>query len=643
MTDRHLRIHGDNIVECERTLNMIHNAFGGELTLTDCPVYKPVYSLLTDEHAFNIELLPGHGRWGVNIGDLLLKNGGILREGADSYISEIKGETESILLAIEYCSALPAGNNAWQRNGRALSSVMAGVPYLYMTELGGVELDGARKVKAPRYPNPLVPFSYISTSRSHAHLCMPVYGPHPSISDELYDKFESVFGLTDALSIIKGILTSQGTLGDMQNLERKTLKLIEILTEGKRSHRTLRETQWQHLLQSGDRANWIIDNAGLTWRKKMSTKVNAPDRIKRLIHTADDMKLETIGASDIPVCLIARDRIGEFENILHDIYPDTFIDLPRDKPLAVVWITGYKPKGDDSRPDRGLCPLTRMVMGTSCRVLGIVYGPAKPLTWKIMEHGVDALARNNGLWQSIHNICDGVLIDSVTKPRPEYISIPHDDDGSSDRLIIPYMPKTDIEHSEHDIDTAIHQILTRGGLAECLCNPPGGDWSGINFLRHGDIYRWTSLPRVSSVGGKRPDHVFQQEMNGGSLFISIESKGNGNDLEDGIGAGLTAYLQDLFSTVPTAIKKNGGEWRLHNEVSDLGQYSIISAGAFIYKNEEELYRHMKRGQLDCTMALEFKNPSVLHLLSNKRGRTLESIVKQAAKRISGLEVEIHRF
>lgn len=108
-----------------------------------------------------------------------MDNGGILREGADSYISEVIGKEEKFVLAIEYCSALPAGNNAWQRNGRALSSVLAGVPYLFMAELGGVELNGKREVIAARKPNPIVPFPIYPQLKIMRICAYPYIAPIP--------------------------------------------------------------------------------------------------------------------------------------------------------------------------------------------------------------------------------------------------------------------------------------------------------------------------------------------------------------------------------------------------------------------------------------------------------------------------------
>lgn len=333
-TNRHLRIHGDNIVECERTLNMIYEAVGGSIKLSECPIYMPIYEIITDSTLYRIDLLSGHNRWGVNIENYLIENGGILREGVDSYIGEVIGDKEKFLLAIEYCSALQAGNNAWQRNGRALSSVLAGTPYLFIAELGGVELNNNREVKATRHPNPLVPFSYLCVSKDYNILCAPVYCPHPSISDELYNKFSEVFGYEESLNVIKGILTDSDYSENVKNLMNKSLKLIEILSAEKRGNKTLKEDEWKDYLKSKNRANWSITNSDFKWHKKTSKKVNATNRIKELIRHAVSMSLDTIGASEIPICLIPQKRISEFEKVLNTYYPNLQIKLPNDKPLA---------------------------------------------------------------------------------------------------------------------------------------------------------------------------------------------------------------------------------------------------------------------------------------------------------------------
>ncbi len=117
-----LRIHGDNIIECERGLYLIADSFSATVRRLFSPPYMPHDEIVGNEVVlFRVELLAGHGRWGVNIQDVFQSHGAPLREATDAVITKIldKDNREEILLAIEFSSTLPAGNNAWQRNSLA--------------------------------------------------------------------------------------------------------------------------------------------------------------------------------------------------------------------------------------------------------------------------------------------------------------------------------------------------------------------------------------------------------------------------------------------------------------------------------------------------------------------------------------------
>jgi len=164
-----LRIHGDNILECERALWLIANSFSAAVHAIVSPPHLPMYQILQNgELLFTVQLFPGYGRWDVNFQEELESYGAPLREASDALVTRISADerVEELVLALEFCSALPAGNNAWQRNGRALAWAAVGVPYLYFAETGGVELGHDRSVKAPRFPNPIVPFSYLTASKT---------------------------------------------------------------------------------------------------------------------------------------------------------------------------------------------------------------------------------------------------------------------------------------------------------------------------------------------------------------------------------------------------------------------------------------------------------------------------------------------
>ena len=557
METRFFRIHGDNIVECERTLTMISQAFNSPYILNKSPIYLPQYTIKTENSIFYIELLSGHGRWsGIDLGDIIHKSGGKLRESADSYITEIIDEKEFVLLAIEYCSALPAGNNAWQRNGRALASVFANVPYLYYAEIGGIELDENRIPKAPRYPNPAVPFSYVSLSHDMNCVCLPVYRAHSSMTIANKKIYRETLGYCDALVYIKQIIDSQDT-SDIENvLKNKAIKLVEILSAKRRIHDTLRGKEWNDLLMSKNRLKWMASFDGFSWKKKTSGKVTVSPTFHLLKEKVEKLSAKPITAKDLPFCVIPQANLEEFKSWIKQTYKGINVDFSTKKDLAIVWITGFKPRGDDSRPDRGLSPLCRMILGKDANIMAILYGPGKPNTWDDLLKNPSVLCKNNGLFQAIFACCNYLFVDSSTCDTSLFIHTNAVLSKNTNKISFQYIEKPTIQFSEHDTDCAIHQILSHHselGINECFCNPPGGDWSGISFFDINAEYKWTSLPRVSALS-KRPDHIFQICDNGKLLFITIESKALGNDLENNIGHRLKDYINDLFKSEPTAFK-----------------------------------------------------------------------------------------
>jgi hypothetical protein len=648
MNNRYLRIHGDNIVECERTLLLLSQAFGKEVRLLpDSSLYMPVYELaINDKVTLQIDLLAGHGRWGVDIATALMESGGVLREGVDSYITEIINGQEIILLAMEYCSALPAGNNAWQRNGRAYSSILAGVPYLYYAEIGGVELDENRAVKTPRFPNPVVPFSYLTTTKRMNAFCVPVYTTHPSITEALNNKFQSVFGYTDSLEIVKGIILKTDYSNAIITLIHKALSLVTLLANERRTTDTLRNDEWGSLLNAQSSSEWLTNNSThLIWKKKTADKVHVSNTFKQLITSVLAFDCLTVGAKDLPICLIPDNRRANFETLLKGLYPIIQFSFDKKKQLAVVWVTGFKPRGNDSRPDRGLTPLARMVLGNDTEILTVIYGPAKQSTWQAFINSPAQIAKDNGLWQSIINIADCILIDSATCTDKMFYKTNAKRKENPAPIIFPYQ-KQNIVFSEHDTDSAIHQIFSRKeklGIYESLCNPPGGDWSGISYFENAtNEYRWTSLPRVSVVGGKRPDHIIQLMGETKDIFLSIESKQKGKDLEDNIGVNLKTYINDLFKNLPTAYKTATQDWRLFDKDNfNIKQYSIVPIGAFIYTNDKDLQTQLGRGKLGIVFAFEFGKETVLHILSNTDGDFIKKLLKQICVGMQGVKIHIH--
>ena len=642
-----LRIHGDNIIECERALKLIVHSYKGILVSENKSIIVPSYVIkYEDNKIIKVELFGGHNRWNIDINTELSKYGAPLREATDVYITKLKDDnnSEELLVAIEFCNALPAGNNAWQRNGRAITCAEIGVPYFYFAEIGGVELDSNRKVKAPRFPNPIVPFSYLTTSRNFNVICVPVYEAHPAISGELIEKFMPVFGTDTCMGLLKSIINRGETKNEEEMLIEKGITLVKLLSENRKRRDTFHDTEWEDFLKlsSGQKkSEWIKKHPNRKiWKKKVSSKVPITKSFDELLTKTQNLNLLSVGSKTIPICLVVNGNIKNFSTLLKEIYPPKIINKlanqieKKNKPLLIVWITGFKPKGDDSRPDRGLVPLARMLFGNDIDILTIVYGPARKHIWNIFRENSSKLAKNNGLWQSILNLSNYVLADSITSEYGALTKIISQNLKKKSIKVTFNAAKSNSFFGEHEVDTAIHILFSRqhkANVFESMCNPPGGDWSGISFFDFSSQteYRWTSLPRVSANFAKRPDHIIQIHHENVDIFLTIESKNKGKDLEKKIGRRLIEYVETFIGTPPTAHKLNKQEWQLFKgKQSPIKNFSLYSGGAFIYKNLKEMETKIQEGKLDFIFAFEFnhiKEDNIVHILLTKKCQFLNRI------------------
>ncbi|MBK9213450.1 MAG: hypothetical protein IPO14_11005 [Saprospiraceae bacterium] len=652
-----LRIHGDNIIESERALSLIAHAYNANVVAKNENIIVPSYSILNkDKEIFEVELLGGHDRWNVNFNTELTKYGAPLREATDAYITKVSkdNKTEELLFAIEFCNALPAGNNAWQRNGRAVTCAEIGIPYFYFAEIGGVELDGDRKVKAPRFPNPIVPFSYLTSSKSLNVVCVPIYEAHPAITNELRKKFTHIFGKEASLNLLKLIIEQSQTNNAMDILIEKGTTLVKILSEDRKRVDTFRASEWEEFLKisSGQKkAEWIKNHPDKQiWRKKTSDKVNVTFTFKTLLRKTQELNLLSIGAKEIPICLVANGNVKKFTSLLKEIYPSESInDLAnkiktKNKPLIIVWVTGFKPRGDDSRPDRGLVPLARMLFGNDIDILTIVFGPAGKQTWKSFNENPAKLVTGNGLWQAVLNLSNYVLVDSATSEFGVLTSIVNRDLERKNVKVVFNSAKPSGNFGEHDVDTAIHTLFSRQlslNIFESMCNPPGGDWSGISYFDFSDKteYRWTSLPRVSATKAKRPDHIIQIHTKKEEVFLVIESKNNAKDLDENIGERLTEYVNVLLKIPPTAHKPNKQDWQsFTGKKSPLNNAVTYSGGSFVYRSSDEMKTKMQEGKLDFVFAFEFKKDGIEtigHLLLSDKSQFLNRIFTDIVSQFNG--------
>lgn len=654
---RELWVYGDNILECERALDILAVALAGdkpEIEWTPSPLFAPTYSVRTADVAASVRLFPGYGRWGYDVREHFRVLGAPLREAPDAVVVTPRGtETPEPLIAYEFSGALPAGNNAWQRMGRGLAAGLAGVPYLYLAEIGGAELGVGREPKSARFPNPVVPFAYLSMGQALDTIALPVFVPSPTASEDMVRAWRGVFDEGETLALSAAVVRGEDRADAVRRLQAKAVAAVASLAAGRRRADSLTPAEWAEvgrIREGRAKAEWFARRR-LPWSKRASLEALTPS-FAPLVAAAQASGAVAVGSSSIPICLLPEAGVAEFERRIRDIYgerigPSLLDWLARlRKPIAIVWIAGFKPGGDDSRPDRGLLPMANMLFGPDdVGYLAVIYGPAPTAAWAQLEADPMALARDNGLWEAIIGLSDAIIVDSATAAAL----------GSLGQVVTEHRPAAAQElrapsevpvFGEHDVDSVLHALFSRSALTfECLCNPPGGDWSALRYQPEpgGMEYRWSGLPRVTAVGSKRPDHVAL--LHGDPpILISAESKDRPTALESDIGPRLLAYVEGLAAFSPNGVRRPGDVgWAMYAG-SALTLPTIVSAAAVVTGEPNVLRQIIARGHVDVALGCEFLADGVtkLHLVSTSVGAVVVERILKLAERFGGwLVVEVH--
>jgi hypothetical protein len=613
-----LWIFGDNILECEQALGVLAEAVGppgSELRWVGGVLYAPAYELRSDGALLlTAQLFPGYKRWSYDLQLQLRQQGAPLLEATDAVV--VNAADGNVLLAFEFCGALPAGNNAWQRCGRALACAAAGVPYLYYAELGGLELDKNRRVKAPRFPNPLVPFAYLSLSQLSSSLAAPVFTISPTATPGIARQFAQSSGDIEALAVIRDVLADEhdDAGASVAALQQKAELTVEALTARRRRADTLDENEWRELAKrtSGrQRVDWLLKRE-MPWSKTESIGTQS---FRALLSAAEGLGLVAAGAEDIPISLLPRSKRRQLAAVVGRLYGRRVSAAfhnwlaSDERPLIIVWIAGFKPAGEDSRPDRGLLPLAQMLFSDGADYLSVVYGPARVAQLEALTTDMVGLAHSNGLWESLIGLSDAILLDGRTSgSMPSVGVLTSAVPPTSTTPATPFDASLPPVYGEHDVDTILHMLFATAPereIFEGMCNPPGGNWSGISFQATpaGDVVRWSSLPRVPK-GVKRPDHVviFQGSP---PIVVSIESKHRAKTVEKGVGPRLTAYVDSLFQIAPT-ISRSPKEQAWTQFAAIWSPNAVyLSAVAYHYQPSVDPQGIRTRSGADIVFAVEF--------------------------------------
>jgi hypothetical protein len=641
MEQINLSVYGDNILECERMYSLIKEGFpeySNETHQYDY-IFSPLHKISNSDVSIEIQLYPdykSHNRWGqADILQLLEEKGAKLTEAPDVILTKTISGNETILLAIEFSSAIPAGNQAWQRSGRAISFSEVGISYLYITDIGLEELDSERNSKAIRSSNPLVPLSYIKHSQRSDHFALTVL--NPSYLLETTDETKTYLIKEELTQLVRSVVLKENNSFLLEKLEKK---IAAYLNSYNKIPTGIDFSKWI-MLEDNDIESFVeafnIKKYNKKIAKKTPTKTEMLSLIKDIV---PEVALSIY--NNLPICLIpSKNRKQLAEGIISRCYPDLKEDvkawLKQEKTLVMCLINGFKPRGDDARPDRGLVPFARMLFGNNIDLLTLVFGQAPEEAQKLYSTNPTQLANKNGLWKSVLYYSDLTIADSchwdLTNEEISCFKLSPNQHHDEKHISFPKPSRVPSRLNENDIDTAIHSMFsTNCNVFESLCNPPGGDWSGISLLDINNVeHRWMSLPRVS-IDAKRPDHIFQLDDDGDVYVLIIESKerlsGLTSDM-DTLGTGLIRYLTDLIEYPCSAIKKNEKWSKNGQEDFNLKVKKYVSAAAFFYDEEDSLKRAIQELLVDIIIGFNTKTLGLVFkpvtLLGEKIIRVMEKL------------------
>ena len=277
-----------------------------------------------------------------------------------------------------------------------------------------------------------------------------------------------------------------------------------------------------------------------------------------------------------------------------------------------------------------------MLFGFEIDLLAFVFGQAPKFMEPLFSENPILLSDRNGLWKSVLYYSSLTIADSchwqLDNKNISNFSLIEEREEKPITISVEKPSRVPIKFNENDIDTAIHiTFQTNKYIFESLCNPPGGDWSGISLIDIGGLeHRWMSLPRVS-VDAKRPDHIFQISKSGKEYLLIIESKENLNGLikdQSNLGLGLVKYVTDLISYPASAIKDDKSNWNRNNELTKFNQTydEIFSGAAFIITKADELEKAKLTLNVDLIIGFDSDKNSLSMITVNEKGENLKTIL-----------------
>lgn len=121
-----------------------------------------------------------------------------------------------------------------------------------MAELGGFELDSARRRKAPRMPNPAVPFSYLTFSVERQSPVLPVFVTSPGADPSSRKQYGQVFADNELRALVRAVVLKEPPDAALTALRQKVLAFVRLRAGLSAPNSTLPPDVWSEAYKAAN-------------------------------------------------------------------------------------------------------------------------------------------------------------------------------------------------------------------------------------------------------------------------------------------------------------------------------------------------------------------------------------------------------
>lgn len=272
------------------------------------------------------------------------------------------------------------------------------------------------------------------------------------------------------------LMLGMDTAKEEETILKKNMNVVKFLASHFDSKANFTAEEWTELynLSSVDIVDYAVEKDRFGFHKTIAAKSHH-GKSEDVIKLVDWLGVG-LTSRDLPFGIIPADDRPSFAKRLSKLYPNVNQGViasigQKENHLIIAIFKGFKPHGDDNRPDRGLLPFASMLSASDVDVMTYIYGPIIESNLNLLDQDPMTLADKNGLWRSILALSNYVVMDVPVLAKKQYDAERfYDTSNIKDHFSClgvgnsikqkSAFSSIPINFGEDDVDTAIHYLFT---------------------------------------------------------------------------------------------------------------------------------------------------------------------------------------